>query len=202
MLYEHLSETCLAARIGEGGLSDEALGRALEAAGPSLAGLRAAREDGSLPLLGLPGRTDDLEACRPVAAAYRERFSEVVVLGTGGSSLGGQALAALASRGDGNGGAAAGGPRLHFLDNVDPQTFGALLAGLDLARTGVLAVSKSGGTAETLAQLFALLPALEGAAGAGDLAGRVTAITEPGPSPLRRLAERRGFLCLDHDPGI
>jgi hypothetical protein len=39
MLYEHLSETCLAARIGEGGLSDEALARCLEAAGPSLARL-------------------------------------------------------------------------------------------------------------------------------------------------------------------
>ncbi len=193
MLYEHLSETCLAARIGEGGLSDEALGRALEAAGPALAGLRAAREEGSLPLLGLPSRSDDLEACRPVAAAYRERFAEVVVLGTGGSSLGGQALAALAG---------AGTPRLHFVDNVDPETFGALLAGLDLARTGVLAVSKSGGTAETLAQLFAILPALEAAAGAGDLAGRVTVITEPGPSPLRALAERRGVPCLDHDPGI
>ena len=61
MLYEHLSETCLAARIGEGGLSDEALARSLEAAGPSLASLRAAREDGSLPLLGLP---EGIEATR------------------------------------------------------------------------------------------------------------------------------------------
>ena len=43
MLYEHLSETCPAARIGEGGLSDETLARSLEAAGPSLARLRAAR---------------------------------------------------------------------------------------------------------------------------------------------------------------
>jgi glucose-6-phosphate isomerase len=197
MLYEHLSETCLAARIGEGGLSDEALARCLEAAGPSLARLGVAREDGSLALLGLPGRTDDLEACRPVAAAYRERYSDVVVLGTGGSSLGGQALVALAG-----GGAAAGRPRLHFMDNVDPQTFAELLAELNLERTGLLAISKSGGTAETLAQLFAILPALEGAVGAADLAGRVTAISDPGDSPLRRLAGRYGVLCLDHDPGI
>jgi glucose-6-phosphate isomerase len=196
MLYEHLSDTCLAARIGEGGLSDEALARALEAAGRSLAGLRRARAEGGLALLDLPSRSDDLAACRPVAEAYRERFAEVVVLGTGGSSLGGQALAALAG-----GGSAAGGPRLHFLDNVDPRTFEALLVGLDPARTGILAISKSGGTAETLAQLLALLPALE-RAGADDLAGRVTVITGAATSPLRRLAERRGFACLDHEPGV
>jgi glucose-6-phosphate isomerase len=192
MLYEHLSDTCLAARIGEGGLSDEALARALEAAGRSLAGLRRARAAGGLALLDLPSRSDDLAACRPVAEAYRERFAEVVVLGTGGSSLGGQALAALAG---------GGAPRLHFMDNVDPRTFEALLAGLDPARTGILAISKSGGTAETLAQLLALLPALE-RAGADDLAGRVTVITGAATSPLRRLAERRGFACLDHEPGV
>jgi glucose-6-phosphate isomerase len=195
MLYEHLSDTCLAARIGEGGFSDEALERSLEAAGAALARLRRARADGSLALLGLPERSDDLDVCRPVADAYRARFAEVVVLGTGGSSLGGQALTALAD-------AAGGGPRLHFLDNVDPKTFGTLTARLDWARAGVLAISKSGGTAETLAQLLALLPALEAATGPDDLAGRVTVITDPQDNPLRRLAARCGFTCLDHEPGI
>ncbi len=194
MLYEHLSETCLASRIGEGGLSEEALGRALEAAGLALEGLRAVHGRGGLPLLALPGRADDLEACRSVAAAYRARFAEVVVLGTGGSSLGGQAVTALAARD--------GGPCLHFLDNVDPRTFEALLAGLDLEATGVLAISKSGATAETLAQLLALLPALEGAVGRAGLAERVTVISDPIPSPLRRLADRLGLPCLDHEPGV
>jgi glucose-6-phosphate isomerase len=192
MLYEHLSETCLAARIGDGGLSDAGLAHTREAALGALGRLRAARDDGSLPLLGLPERTDDLCACRPVADAYRERFADVVVLGTGGSSLGGQALAALA----------AWRPRLHFVDNVDPDSFRDLLGRLDLARTGVLAISKSGATAETLAQLLVLLPDLEAAPGAVGLAERVTVISDPRPSPLRRLAERHGFACLDHEPGL
>ena len=56
--------------------------------------LRAAHKDGNLPLLRLPTRTDDLDALAPLA----ERLSmcnDVVVLGTGGSSLGGKTLAAL-----------------------------------------------------------------------------------------------------------
>ena len=43
MLYEPLSGTCLAARIGEGGLSDEALARCLEAVGLALAWLALSR---------------------------------------------------------------------------------------------------------------------------------------------------------------
>ncbi len=199
MLYEHLSESCLAANIGDGGLSEAALGRGIEAAVGALGRLRAARDDGSLALLGLPERSDDLDACRPVAEAYRARFSEVVVLGTGGSSLGGQAVTALAG---GGADPVAWRPRLHFVDNVDPDSFHDLLGRLDLARTGVLAISKSGGTAETMVQLLALLPALEAAPGEAGLAERVTVISDPTPSPLRRLAERHGFTCLDHEPGV
>ena len=50
MLYRQASETCLADRIGEGGLSAEALDRALRATAPALDRLRAARRDGSLAL--------------------------------------------------------------------------------------------------------------------------------------------------------
>ena len=199
MLYEHLSDTCLAARIGEGGLSAEALERALQAAAPALERLRDARDDGSLALLQVPGRRDDLEPCREVAEAYRTRFDSVVVLGTGGSSLGARTLASLVQRGSGP---QPGAPLLHFLDTVDPLEVESLLAGLALERTGVIAVSKSGGTAETLAQVMVLLPRLEAALGRAALAGHVTMISEATDNPLRRLADRYGLRCLDHDPGV
>jgi len=199
MLYEHLSESCLTARIGEGGLSAEGLRHALLATGPALDRLRAQQRDGSLPLLQLPARGDDLPPCRDLAADFRARFSHVLVLGTGGSSLGGQTIAALVQRGAGP---PRDGPLLVFLDTVDPQEIEALTAGLDLARTGMVAISKSGGTAETLAQLLVLLPRFEAALGRAALARHVAAITEPADNPLRRLAGRYGLTCLDHDPGV
>jgi len=197
MLYEHLIDDCLAKKIGEGGLSEETFERSLAATEPALARLRAARDDGSLALLALPARDDDLALCRPVAEAYRATCADVVVLGTGGSSLGGQALVALLG-----GGLMAGSPRLHFVDNVDPASFDALLASLDLTRCGVLVVSKSGGTAETLTQFLILLPAFEAAVGRAGLAERVTVISDPVASPLRRLAARYAIPCLDHEPGV
>ena len=95
-----------------------------------------------------------------------------------------------------------GTPRLRFLDNIDPATFAALADGVDFARTRILAISKSGGTAETLMQLLTLLPRLEKAVGRMGVAERLVIVTEPADNPLRRLGTRLGATILDHDPGV
>ncbi|MHA1600537.1 MAG: glucose-6-phosphate isomerase [Alphaproteobacteria bacterium] len=199
MLYRHLTDTCLAAAIGEGGLSEDAFARSLLAAAPAHDRLCQLVESGELPFLSVATGMDDLAPLRPLADDWRGRLSDVVVLGTGGSSLGGQTLYALCDRGFGPAG---GGPRLHFMDNVDPHTLAALLGAIDLKHTGILAISKSGGTAETMAQALILLPALAEAVGRDNLPAHAVAITEANPSPLRALAESYGLPCFDHDPGI
>ena len=83
----------------------------------------------------------------------------------------------------------------------------ALLGALDLGRSGVIAISKSGATAETLAQVLVLLPALEEAVGRARLADHMAVVTEaPGPlkepSPLKEIATRYALPCFDHDPEI
>ncbi len=71
-------------------------------------------------------------------------FTELVHVGIGGSDLGPRALyLALAAF-------ATPGRRVHFISNVDPDDAAAVLAGLDLSRTLVNVVSKSGTTLETL----------------------------------------------------
>ena len=192
--YRHDIDDCLAARIGDGGLSDAGFDAALAETVPVLEGLRARHAAGELPLFDLPRRGDDLDALAAVARRMRARFYDLVVLGSGGSSLGGQTLAALAD------GAAT--PRLRFADNIDPQGFAALIDGLDLDRAGFLAVSKSGATAATLAQVLIAIDALRAAVGERGVGDRITAIVEPGESPLRRVARRWGIETLDHDPGL
>jgi len=199
MTYQQLIECCLADTIGEGGLTATSLARLLEAAGPILAKLAAAGADGSLPFLTAPRLSEDLEACGEISRSFRDTCAEVLVLGTGGSSLGGQSLYALTDRGFGP---AVGTPRLHFLDNVDPDSFEALLDHLDFAETGVLAVSKSGGTAETLAQLLVILPRMEAALGRDGVARRLAVITEPGGGALGALADAYGCVRLPHDPNL
>ncbi len=196
MTYEQHCGTCLAAEIGEGGLTDETLARTLGAAAPSLTRLGAAWRAQDLAQLPVPRGGQDLAACRPVAEAYRESFDEVLVLGMGGSSLGGQTLATLSDP------RRSSGPRLRFLANVDPHSFETLLEGSDLARLGLIVISKSGGTAETMAQFLVLLQRLREAQGDTDLARRITVISDPGDNPLRRIAARFGLPCLDHEAAV
>ncbi|HSH99677.1 MAG TPA: glucose-6-phosphate isomerase [Reyranella sp.] len=190
MFYSHIIDDTLEERIGKGGLSRAVLESELDKARPALDKIRLWREDGTLPLLKLPARRDDLEMLRPHADRFA-KFEHVVVMGMGGSSLGGKALVALKDKGFGP---APGRPKLWFMDNVDPATYAELRTRLPLDRTGFIPISKSGGTPETLVQFFAVLE--------GTPAAHVIAITEAGDNPLRRLATRLGCIVLDHDPKV
>ena len=84
-----------------------------------------------------------LEAGTIVNAAG-EPFTDLIQIGIGGSDLGPRAVyLALAAY-------KIPGRRVHFISNVDPDDAAAILAGLDLAKTLVNVVSKSGSTLETL----------------------------------------------------
>jgi glucose-6-phosphate isomerase len=190
MPYRQIIHACFADAIGDGGVSKTEFEGVRSAARSAVERLVADCRAEALPILGLPDRREDLAALVPIADRFR-LFSDVLILGTGGSSLGARTLAAL---GDG------AGPALHFLENVDPGPIEVTLARLDPKTTGLLAISKSGGTLETLAQTLAVLEWLL-AAGASP-GERGVAITEPADNPLRRLAARHGIPVLDHDPDI
>lgn len=190
MAYRQSIDECL----GEGRLSEAELAAALAEALGGLAQIRSWRDAESLPLLALPARRDDLAALQGVIDRHREGYDDVLVLGTGGSSLGGRALCALARPRN--------GPRIHFLENVDPWRFPAAFEHLDLNRTGVIAISKSGGTSETVMQFMACLARFRAALGEAGMAHRITVITEPANNPMRKLAGQFGLFCLDHDPDI
>ena len=198
MLYRQDISGCLLERIGALGLGAGELGAVLERTRPSLDRLRLQHAKRTEPLLAIAARRDDLEGLAPLAAEFR-RFEHVVVLGIGGSSLGGQTLYALADVGFGP---EPGTPRLHFMENIDPASFEALLQRIDLARTGVIVISKSGGTAEPLTQFLIVLEALHRALGRKPAAECCLVLTEPKDNPLRRLAERESIRLIDHDPGI
>src|ERR1043166_5199711 len=95
----------------------------------ALTWLRAHHADGTLPLLRLPEKRDDIAAILGYATLLRDGTSDVVFLGTGGSSLGGQTVAQLAGHAVPGVGALRDPPRIHFMDNLDPDSTAALLGG-------------------------------------------------------------------------
>ena len=192
--FHHLTGNCFADEVGRAGLDRAAFDALCKEAAPAVDKLRQRYKAGDMPLLSLPGRTDDLDDLVPVADRLRADFDDVVVLGTGGSSLGAQALLALAPFEVRS--------RLHLPDNLDGDGFAALLGRLTQGRTAVLAVSKSGGTAETIAQTLAAMTWLKDRLGDDAVGKQVIAIVEPGDNVLRRLATRWGMQILDHDPNL
>jgi glucose-6-phosphate isomerase len=194
MLYRQDVSACLRNRV-DSGLSEGELSFFLDALNPAIDRLRNAYKDGSIGLLRVPERDEDWLLLQETAGRYRSRFSDVVILGTGGSSLGGRALYNMSNVGFGE---RRGGPRMHIVTNIDPYSFNALLESLDLEQTGFVAVSKSGGTAETLLQTLTVLPTLRNAIGPEALRDAFTVVTQDADSPLRTIAEKFGLPVLDH----
>jgi len=90
------------------------------------------------------------------------------------------------------------------MDNLDPDSYGALLARLPLKTSRFVAVSKSGGTGETLMQTIAALDAVKVAQ--LDPHDHFLGITEPAKpgrkNGLRDLLSAHQIRTMDHDPGV
>ena len=142
------------------------LTRALDAAAQphfdaALAVLSAAHQryqEAPLPHMQLVTKTDDVAVMQELAAHLGDGAARILILGTGGSSLGAQVLTQV--HGSLTPAEQISGPQLVFVDNLDGESYARLLEG-DLCATRFLVVSKSGGTAETMMQAGGAILALE-----------------------------------------
>src|SRR4051794_2544209 len=92
-------DTARVERIGRHGVTAKAFDDALGRTAGALAWLRDRHADGGLRLLQLPAERGDLASTRDAAQRLAQGATDIVLLGTGGSSLGGQTLAQLAGHG-------------------------------------------------------------------------------------------------------
>jgi glucose-6-phosphate isomerase len=142
-------------RLGRHGVEDAQLDELAGRFPGVLARVQAAREANTLGFFDLPHQHELVDNIRAFAEGVGQAFDTTVVLGIGGSALGAAALQQALLKPHWNeltDEAREYYPRLYILDNIDPTTIGPLLGRLDLRRTLVNVVSKSGSTAETMAQ--------------------------------------------------
>lgn len=130
-----------------------------------------------------------LPELRQLAAdVVADGFTDVLLVGMGGSSLYPELLATTF-------GSASGSPRLRVLDSTDPGAVLAVERDLDWTRTLVVAASKSGGTIEMVSHLQRFQAALVAARGPEDAGAALVAITDPG-SGLEARARDEGFRAV------
>ena len=134
-----------------------------------------------------------LDALRTRAQA--EGFTDVLLLGMGGSSLAPELFAKTF-------GAAGGGLNLQVLDSTDADAVRAKADSVDLARTLFIVATKSGGTVETLSFFKYFYNRVTAVVGADRAGAHFIAITDPG-SKLEALAGRYSFRDVFlNDPNI
>ena len=129
------------------------------------------------------------------ASMVKGRFENILVLGIGGSALGGIAVTEallkpywnLLTPEQRN-----GAPRIFFLDNIDPDSITGLLNILDLKKTLVNVITKSGSTAETMSQFMIVKDRLEKELGA-DYRKNIVATTDKKTGILRQISEQEGY---------
>lgn len=129
------------------------------------------------------------------ASMVEGRFDNVLVLGIGGSALGGLAVTEALLKPYWNlltKEQRKNYPRIFFLDNIDPDYINGLLQVLDLKKTLVNVITKSGDTAETMSQFMIIKDVLEKELG-DDYRKNIVATTDKKMGILRQLADQEGY---------
>ncbi len=129
------------------------------------------------------------------ASLVEGRFDNILVLGIGGSALGGIAVTEALLKPYWNfltPEQRNGLPRIFFLDNIDPDSINGLLDILDLKKTLVNVITKSGDTAETMSQYMIIKNRMEKELG-DNYRRNIVATTDKKMGILRQLADQEGY---------
>jgi transaldolase/glucose-6-phosphate isomerase len=152
-------------------------------------------EDKWLGWLDSPARADIADYEDFAQRVKGQNFTDAVVLGMGGSSLGPEVLAETFAR-------KSGFPKLHVLDSTDPAQVRAMEKAVDIAKTLFIVSSKSGGTTEPNAMKDYFFDRVANAIGADKAGHRFIAVTDPGSS-LEKVATKQGFARIFHgEPSV
>ena len=166
--------------------------------------VEARRAAGEYGFYGLARQEQTVRQITAFAEGLGQAYDHVLVLGIGGSALGTRALLSALRPPAWNELDDEGReffPRLTLLDNVDPTSVAAALRRIDPRRVLVNVISKSGGTAETLAQYLVVRKWLDDALG-GAASRHLVFTTDPVKGALRELATREGIATLEVPPEV
>ena len=196
MYYKQDTTNCFADKIGKMGIANQVFDGAMNRLSTAQQLLKSDIEQG-VPYLTLPSRRDDIDELQSVVEQYRQ-FDDVVIFGTGGSSLGAEALQQISTITN----SGTKFPKLHIITNIDPYTYKHRFRKMDFEKTGFIVISKSGGTLETIMQFLTIVPEIRKVIGEDRLKDVITIITQDGDNPLRKLAQQHNLPVLEHDKDL
>ena len=139
------------------------------------------------------------EELNKLGSYYQKNFKDVIILGTGGSSKAGRTFVQIAYRTFGR---SPKFPKITFLENIDFPDSNDLFKKINLKKTGIIVISKSGETNETLVQFLIFLSKYKESFQKQKIEKYFTVITKKGSSSLRNLANDFSIGVIDLDNNL
>jgi len=189
---------CLKEFVGETGLTIEELNALAPKIMEAHKAIQAKKKEGRLGFMELPYKLELAKQIKAAAKKLTPKFENFVVIGIGGSALGNIALQQALRHPFWNmlpSSERKGSLKLFIPDNVDPDMISGLLDVLDVEKTIFNVVSKSGSTAECLANFFILKKALEKKVGK-KYSEHIIVTTDTSKGYLREMADKEGMLSF------
>ena len=166
------------------------------------------RKKGELPFYELPYRKQELDKVKKlgdtIGKEMGDRFENLLVIGIGGSSLGGIALIKALTHPFHNllPTEARKAPRIFFAENIDADEIKGLFEILDPEKTVVNIISKSGTTAEPMANFLLVQKFMTEKIGMDNFRKQVVATTDPRKGTMRQIVKELGFRSLAIPDGV
>lgn len=151
--------------------------------------LRSQIKSSQIPAIDISFATDDLKQFEKFTKRI-SIYKKILVLGVGGSSLGGKTLTALNPQN-----------KLEFLESIDPATVKNCLSKIDFKNTFFLVISKSGETIETICQTLILLDEIKKSK-IRNFSEQFLFVTESETNSLAKIAKKIGAEITAHPKKI
>ncbi|OGI03961.1 MAG: hypothetical protein A2Y25_01005 [Candidatus Melainabacteria bacterium GWF2_37_15] len=133
--------------------------------------------------MNLGYKEDVVKEINEYAQSVKGKFDNILVLGIGGSALGGICVTEALLKPYWN---INNKPRIFFVDNIDPDQINGLLDVLDLNKTLVNVITKSGNTAETMSAFMIISERINNK-------DNIVVTTDKNKGILRKIAAEKGY---------
>ena len=155
------------------------------------------------PILDALDSYNGIENLKALSENFRDSFEQVVIFGTGGSTLGGKTIySACKHLNIDKNLNKPNKPTIIFFENIDPYSFEGLFQRFDPKKTGLIFCSKSGETSETIAHLLLSIEKFKRVENGIDIGKHFITVTQPGKNSIRTISMDNEIVTIDSPPKI
>ena len=138
--------------------------------------IRSQLNQGGFPQISAIYNEEEIQKIKDLAQKLQD-FEKIVIIGVGGSSLGGKTFCELGLNKN----------KVDFLESIDPSTIEEKISNLNIDNTFFVVISKSGNTIETICQTLIIIEKLKKQE--ADLSKKFLFITQDKNNPIAKIAE-------------